>query len=61
MSAGQFPPKFDGGHGGPVERWCPFNSFVPPCGVCSSERIFNAVISLFACVWKVLNSFSVLS
>ena len=27
-------------HGVPLERECPFLSFVPPCGVYSSERIY---------------------
>ena len=31
-------------HAVPLERGCPSLSFVPPCCVCSSERIFNALI-----------------
>ena len=31
-------------HGVLAVRGCPFLSFVPPCGVGSSERIFNSLI-----------------
>ena len=37
------PSNFGGGHGAPVERGCPFPSFVSPCGVGSFERIVNAL------------------
>ena len=56
LLAGQFPSKIL--MSGMVCLWWDgFHPFVPPCGVHNSERIFNALIWLFACEWEVLLNF----
>ena len=53
--ADQFPSHFlGGGHGVPVERGCPFLSFVPPCGSGCFGENFQCVEFTLARVWKVL-------